>query len=79
MKDSLHHERTFILYESLKGNVCLYCDALHLNHFAENVLVIITMVRYVECEVPGGKERKHPAANSLRIGENHRRRSEVGG
>jgi hypothetical protein len=30
MKDSLNHDRTFLLYEGLKGNVCLYCDALYL-------------------------------------------------
>ena len=37
MKDSLRRERTFLLYESLKGNVCLYCDPLyHLRNFASN-------------------------------------------
>ena len=43
MKDSLHHERAFLVYEGLMGNVCLYCDALYLNHF-QNLLVAENVV-----------------------------------
>lgn len=49
MKDSLHHERTFLLYEGLKVNVCLYCDCplsesfSRLCWFAENDLVIMQL------------------------------------